>query len=73
MPRLVYFLAMEITRRRLASIISFLASRDERSPSFIFLLIAFSASSGITIFACRSISLVCSSWMAGTLRPSTAL
>ena len=31
-PRLVYFLAIEITRRRLASTISFLAWRASRSP-----------------------------------------
>ena len=31
-PRLVYFLAMEMTRRRLASTISFLAWRASRSP-----------------------------------------
>ena len=31
-PRFVYFLAMEITRRRLASTISFLACRASRSP-----------------------------------------
>ena len=35
----MYFLAIEITRRRLASIISFLASREAFSPSFICLLI----------------------------------
>ena len=31
-PRLVYFLAIEMTRRRLASTISFLAMRASRSP-----------------------------------------
>src|SRR6476660_3053589 len=67
-PRLVYFLAMEITRRRLASIISFLASRDEASPSFMRLLISLSSTSGTTTRDCRSISLVCNSWIGGTLR-----
>ena len=44
----MYFLAIEITRRRLASIISFLASREDVSPSFMRLLISFRSSSGTT-------------------------
>ena len=67
-PRLVYFLAMEITRRRLASIISFLASRDEASPSFMRLLMSLSSASGTTTRDCRSASFCCSSWIGGMLR-----
>ncbi len=67
-PRLVYFLAIEITSRRLASIISFLASRDEASPSFMRLLMSLSCASGTTTRDCTSASFCCSSWIGGMLR-----
>ena len=47
-PRLVYFLAIEMTKRKLASIISFLALREERSPSFMRLLMSLSSAKGTT-------------------------
>ncbi|MNT24499.1 hypothetical protein D3C72_1599750 [compost metagenome] len=69
----MYFFAIEITRRRLASIISFLALREARSPSFMRLLMSLSSSSGTTTRACRSIRFCCSSCTGGMLRPMMAL
>ena len=67
-PRLVYFLAIEITRRRFASTISFLARRARASPILILRLISLIsaiespvASSTLAICRCkRWISSLCS-------------
>ena len=67
-PRLVYFLAIEMTKRKLASIISFLALREERSPSFMRLLMSLSSAKGTTTRVWMSVSFCCNSWMAGILR-----
>ncbi|MNQ43234.1 hypothetical protein D3C85_569560 [compost metagenome] len=64
---------MEITRRRLASIISFLASREDDSPSFMRLLMSLSSVSGTTTRDWMSVSFCCSSCTGGMLRASTAL
>jgi hypothetical protein len=69
----MYFFAIEITRRRLATVISRFAVRARFSPAAICLLILRRSASGSATRACRSIMRCCSSLMAGTLRPSTAL
>jgi hypothetical protein len=54
----VYFLAIEITRRRLASVISRLARRALASPVDICLLMSLSSLSGMPMRFCRSIRLL---------------
>ena len=63
-PRLVYFFAIEITRRRLASVISRLALRAFASPVDICLLISFRSFKGILTRVCRSRSFCCCSTIA---------
>src|SRR5690348_3975653 len=63
-PRLVYFLAMEITRRRFASTISFLARRALASPIDMARLISLMSVSGRNSFFSIAASLSCSASIA---------
>ncbi len=72
MPRLTYFFAIEMTRRRFASIISLFALRIFASAATIFRLISFNCFNGSATAASMAISFCCSAWMAGRLRSSAA-
>ena len=69
----MYFLAIEITRRRLASVISRLARRALASPVDICLLMSFRSLSGMTTRFCRSSSFCCCSRIAGEARQRLAV
>jgi hypothetical protein len=69
-PRLVYFFAIEITRRRLASIISRLARRALASPVDIWRAISFRSLIGMPTSFCRLMSDSCCSITAGLKRSS---
>ena len=60
MPRFTYFFAIEITRRRFASIISLFALRIFDSAATIWRLISFRCFSGSETVASMSISFCCS-------------
>ncbi len=69
-PRLVYFLAMEITRRRLASTISFLARRALASPIDMRRLMSLISATVRPVSASRSISFCWQATMAASFSPS---